>query len=308
MDGEPDRDAGFEAFPREQWIARGRSSAIGSGPGPEAARSVAGGAPVDVDEVLDVYLPLACWIEERLEAGRPPRGEQGDVRSPTSVIGITGSVAAGKTTTARVLTGLLRRGPAPGPVDLLTTDGFLYPNRILEQRGLLDRKGFPETYDHRALTDALDAVRSGRSEVAVPVYSHERYDIVPDQVQWIRRPRLLVVEGLTVLQRAAGGGALVDLAVYVDADEASVAEWHTRRLLALRSDPGVEPSEFQRWFCSLSDAEARHVASSSWSEINLVNLREHVAPTRDRADVILEKGADHRVRRVLLRSGPVPGG
>jgi type I pantothenate kinase len=207
-----------------------------------------------------------------------------------------------------VLAGLLRRGPAHRTVDLLTTDGFLYPNRILEQRGLLDRKGFPETYDDHALTAALDAVRAGQPEVGVPVYSHESYDIVPGQVQWIRRPDLLVVEGLTVLQGALGAGPLVDLAIYVDADEASVARWHTERLLALRSDVDAEPSDFQRWFTSLSEVEAHQVAASSWSEINLVNLRQHVAPTRGQADVILEKDADHRVHRVLLRTGSVPVG
>lgn len=323
MVGGPGDDAGFEAITRERWIARGRAEAGGGASGP-AARSVAAGEPVAVDEVVDVYLPLARWIEDRLDPRRGDRGHGAGDLSTTAVIVITGSVAAGKTTTARVLAGLLRQGPAPGAVDLLTTDGFLYPNRVLEQRGLLDRKGFPESYDHQALATTLAAVRSGRTEVAVPVYSHGRYDIVPGQVQWIRRPRLLVVEGLTVLQPAAVAGALVDLGVYLDADEASVARWHTRRLMALRCDadagtePGAEPgadagvdigpSEFQRWFRSLSDADARRVAASSWSEINLVNLREHVAPTRQRADVILEKGADHRVRRVLLRTGPVPVG
>ncbi len=311
MDGEAAGDAGFDVIPRDRWIARGRSD-VGDAASKEAARAVSAAEPVDVDEVQEVYLPLARWVEDRLDAARPARSAGAGSRTDTAVIGITGSVAAGKTTTARVLSELWRRDPVPGPVDLLTTDGFLYPNRVLEQRGLLHRKGFPETYDHQALTAALDAVRSGQPEVAVPVYSHECYDIVPDQVQWIRRPRLLVVEGLTVLQGAAGGGTLVDLGIYVDADEVSVARWHTERLLALRSqvdtDIGAEPSEFQRWFCSLSEAEAQQVAASSWSEINLVNLREHVAPTRDRADVILEKDADHRVRRVLLRSRSVPTG
>jgi type I pantothenate kinase len=299
-------DSGYEVIPREEWIARGRTGGVGTES--EAVARASAGEPVDAGEVREVYLPLARWIEDRMAVpGHARRAADGDLPA-TVVVGITGSVAAGKTTTARVLAGLLRRGPVHRTVDLLTTDGFLYPNQVLEQRGLLDRKGFPESYDHQALSAALDAVRAGQPEVGVPVYSHESYDIVPDQVQWIRRPDILVVEGLTVLQGALGGGALVDLAIYVDADEASVARWHTERLLALRSDVDAEPSDFQRWFASLSEVEAHQVAASSWSEINLVNLREHVAPTRGQADVILQKDADHRVHRVLLRTGSLPAG
>jgi type I pantothenate kinase len=290
------------------------------------AAEVARGEPVAADEVLAVYLPLARWIEDRLTRRRRPAPGPGNGSPPvTAVVGITGSVAAGKTTTARVLSGLLRRGPGRPTVDLLATDGFLFPNRVLERRGLLGRKGFPETYDHRALVAALTAVRSGQAEVAVPVYSHARYDIVPGEVQWIRRPDLLVVEGLTVLQGPPGGGSvagvdgpaeigaerLVDLAVYVDADEDSLLQWHTERLLALRSGgagDGAGPADFLGWLTSLSDAEVTQLAASSWSEINLVNLRDHVAPTRSRADVILEKDRDHRVRRVLVRRETDPIG
>jgi type I pantothenate kinase len=275
------------------------------------AREVADGEPTDPGEVLEVYLPLARWMADRVRA-RPVPADGSTVAGPgptTAVIGITGSVAVGKTTTARILSGLLRRGPAKPRVDLLTTDGFLYRNQVLEQRGLLGRKGFPESYDHRALVAALQAVRAGRPEVSVPVYSHRTYDIVPGAAQRIHAPDLLVVEGLTVLQGAPGGGgpgdlgteSLVDLAVYVDAAEEDVAHWHTERLFALRSDGAAEPSDFLRWLSSLSEAETQLVAESSWSQINLVNLREHVAPTRSRADVILDKDADHRVRRVLLR-------
>ena len=317
MDGTPGPEHGFEVYSRDQWVARGRRAGGPTDAG--LARAVGAGEPIDPVEVLEVYLPLARWIDTRRAArtggpteARPAAG------TPTTVpvIGITGSVAVGKTTIARLLAGLLRGGPARPTVDLLTTDGFLYPNRVLEQRGLLGRKGFPETYDHPALAAALEAVRSGRPEVSVPVYSHSSYDIVPGEVRWIRRPDLLVVEGLTLLQGPPGAGPtergradpLVDLAVYVDADEEDLAHWHTERLLALRSDRGPEPSDFLRWLASLSEAEALEVAASSWAEINLVNLRDHVAPTRRRADIILEKGADHRVRRVLVRTGVEPAG
>jgi type I pantothenate kinase len=217
----------------------------------------------------------------------------------------------------------LERAPSRPTVDLLATDGFLFPNQVLAERGILDRKGFPESYDHRALGRALQAIRDGQAEVTVPVYSHRDYDVVPGAGQRIRRPELLVVEGLTVLQGAPGGQSeddgirsLVDLAVYVDAAEEDVARWHIERLAGLRAEGSGEPSDFQRWFSSLSETEAHRVAVSSWSEINLVNLRRHVAPTRPQADVIIHKGADHRVLRVLLRrdadhplrGAPVPSG
>ena len=302
-------DGDYNVYLRDQWVDRGQLDGLGS-EAEAVAGEVAQEEPVDPEEVLHVYLPLARWLAARSGADREgPRPTSADHRGPgTTIIGITGSVAAGKTTTARVLTGLLRRSPGRPTTDLLTTDGFLFPNAVLEQRGLIDRKGFPETYDEDALVAALAAVRSGDAEVAVPVYSHSAYDIVPGEVQRIRRPEVLVVEGLTVLQGSPtlrpgeqGPEDLVDLAVYVDADEQAVAAWHTERLMALRTDTVAESSDFLEWFRSLSEAEARQVAASSWSEINLVNLRDHVAPTRARADVILEKGADHRVRRVLVR-------
>ena len=290
---------GFESFSRERWIEAGRQ-ADPSLPPATWSGEAADGVPVDSQEVVDVYAPIARWIERRLAALRRPH---------TAVVGLTGSVAVGKSTTARILQSLLRSGPSHPSVDLLATDGFLLPNRELERRGILDRKGFPESYDHRALVDTLEAVRAGRSGVVVPVYSHRDYDIIPGAGQPIASPDVLVVEGLTVLQSAPATGSalssdvfkLVDLAVYVDAAEEDVALWHTRRLMALRVGNGGEHTAFLAWFSSLTEAEASQVAASSWSAINLVNLREHVAPTRHRADLIVEKGPDHRVRRILVR-------
>ncbi len=306
----------FEVFLRPQWAERAGSSGPGSASDTARADDAGGVDAVDPEEVREVYLPLARWIEEqvteRRNSSQDPDGGGG--RPTPTVVGITGSVAAGKTTTARVLAELLRQGPDRPTVDLLATDSFLLPNRELEERGLLGRKGFPETYDHRALAAAVEAVRSGQAEVAVPVYRHAAYDIVPDEVQWIRRPDLLLVEGLAVLRdgpadagaEEAGSPSLVDLAVYIDADESALLHWHTERLLGLRDVDGGDPGgggsgDFLSWLRSLSDAEALAVATSSWSEINLVNLRDHVAPTRARADVILEKDDHHRVHRVLVR-------
>ena len=322
VDGTTPEDAAFEVFLRPQWTEQGRPTEPASAPDLARGDDLDGAEAVDAGEVREVYLPLARWIEEWVTERRE---SVGDGRPTPAVVGITGSVAAGKTTTARVLAELLRRGPDRPTVDLLATDSFLLPNRVLGQRGLLGRKGFPETYDRRALAAAVEAVRSGQAEVAVPVYRHAAYDIVPDEVQWIRRPDLLLVEGLAVLRdgpvdggpESAGSRSLVDLAVYIDADESALHHWHTERLLGLRSGNGSDggdggdsgggdSGEFLRWLRSLSDAEALAVATSSWSEINLVNLREHVAPTRARADVILEKDDHHRVHRVLVRHPPDP--
>jgi type I pantothenate kinase len=306
-------DAGFEAYDREQWAALGQR--MGSMlTAEDTERLVATGEPVSLEEVQQVYLPLSEFITllaaHKREQDRLTSGFLAEVRAPGPfVIGIAGSVAVGKSTTARVLQALLRRSEGQPGVELLTTDGFLYPNAVLESRGLMDRKGFPESYDRRTLMAALAAIRAGQAEVATPVYSHLSYDIVPGEVHVLRRPNIVIVEGLNVLQvntRGAPPEHLVasdffDFSIFVDAAEEDIARWFTERLLALRSTVLREPDAFFHRFADLPDDEVVAIAQQIWAEINLVNLRQNVAPTRGRAHLILDKGADHRVARVLLR-------
>jgi type I pantothenate kinase len=272
---------------------------------------------VDLHEVAEVYLPLSRLLNLRVAATQGLQESTSaflGVLAPRVpyVIGLAGSVAVGKSTTARILQALLGRWPDTPRVDLVTTDGFLHPNAVLEARGLMARKGFPESYDVRALVEFLAAIKSGAPEVHAPVYSHLVYDIVPDEEIIIRAPDIVIVEGLNVLQVPRGprvpddDGPFVsdffDFAIYVDSDERAVKQWYVERFLALRQAAFSDPNSFFHHFTALSDEAAVEVASSIWDSINGINLRENILPTRSRADLILDKGADHAVRRVRLRT------
>ena len=224
------------------------------------------------------------------------------------IIGLAGSVAVGKSTTARILQALLSRWPGHPSVDLVTTDGFLFPNAVLNSRGLMGRKGFPESYDRARLVRFLADVKSGLPEALAPVYSHQRYDIVPGATQAVRQPDIAIVEGLNVLQAPASraesqvfASDFFDFTIYVDADEADIERWYVERFLRLRDTVFQDPQSYFHRYASLNEAEARSTSAAIWATINGVNLRENIAPTRARAQLVLRKGADHAVESVQLR-------
>jgi type I pantothenate kinase len=267
---------------------------------------------VSLAEVETIYLPVSRLLNLHVAATQGLHKANDTFLGSTPartpyVIGVAGSVAVGKSTFARILRALLARWPDHPRVDLVTTDGFLWPNRMLEDRGLLARKGFPESYDARGLTQFLTDVKAATGAVHAPVYSHQSYDIVPGEFQVVDRPDIVIVEGLNVLQRGDGRPNRVfvsdffDFSIYIDADENDIEQWYVSRFQALRETVFRDPRSFFHRYASLSDQEAVETALEIWRTINGVNLRENIQPTRERARLVLEKGGDHAVRRVRLR-------
>ncbi len=274
------------------------------------------GERLDMAEVEQVYLPISRLLSfyegatARLHQVTTDFLDERAARTPF-LIGVAGSVAVGKSTTARILAELIRRWDTRPSVELVTTDGFLYPNAVLERRSLMGRKGFPESYDRRALLRFVSEVKSGRTEVRAPVYSHLVYDIVPGEQIVVRRPDVLIVEGLNVLQpprphpngRSPGLAIsdFFDFSVYVDAHFGDIKRWYVERFLSLRETAFVDPESHFHRYASLSDEAAVDVAVDIWDSINAPNLVENILPTRSRATLVLLKGADHTVDRVRLR-------
>lgn len=266
------------------------------------------GENLDLDEVTEVYLPLSRLIHMRVNARQKLVNTTSAFlgTTPTRVpfiIGVAGSVAVGKSTTARVLQVLLQRWDSHPRVDLVTTDGFLYPTAQLEEMGILDRKGFPESYDQRALLRFVTEVKSGMPHCKAPVYSHTIYDRVPDEYVDVDQPDILILEGLNVLQTgpALMVSDLFDFSVYVDARTSDIEKWYIDRFLQLRETAFSKPDSYFRHYAELADGEAISLAREIWQAVNLPNLVENILPTRVRASLIMKKDSNHAVHRVLMR-------
>jgi type I pantothenate kinase len=304
----------YRVFTREQWAHLRDDTPMTLEPG-EFDRLRSLHDRLDIKEVEEIYLPLSRLLSIYVDAAQRLYYSQRQFlgirdRKMPYIIGIAGSVAGGKSTTARVLQALLTRWSPRPKVDLVTTDGFLYPNAVLERSGLIQRKGFPASYNLPLLLSFLSDIKAGRRRVRAPVYSHLSWDIVPNQWQEIDQPDILIVEGVNVLQTGPlprDGKAVpvvsdfFDFSVFIDADEVVLREWYVKRWLTLRDTAFTDPKSYFHRYALLSDEEATATALAIWERTNLANLEDNILPTRPRATLILKKGTDHVVETVALR-------
>lgn len=306
---DPNNSDRYLTFDREEWAdLRAATPLTIRERDLEALRGI--NEKIDLDEVTAVYLPLTRLLNLYVSATQNLHKVSATFLGAMApkvpyVIGIAGSVAVGKSTFARILQALLARWPDHPRVDLITTDGFLFPNDVLQDRGIMNRKGFPESYDTKALLQFLRDLKSGASEVRAPVYSHVVYDIVEGDAISIRQPDILILEGLNVLQVGSESNEFVsdyfDFSIYIDAEEQDIETWYVERFQALRETVFRDPNSFFQNYAHLTDEEAVQTARTIWREINGKNLVENIEPTKSRASLLVQKGHDHRVTDVHLR-------
>ena len=311
----PDEYSPYHFFSSEEW-SKFRADTPLTLSADEVKRLRSLDDPIDLDEVRRIYLSLSRLLSSHVEASqllfeqRNRFLNMADVNKTPFVIGIAGSVAVGKSTTARILKELLARWPSSPKVDLITTDGFLYPNEVLRRENLMERKGFPESYDIGALLRFLSAIKAGQPNVKAPRYSHLTYDVLPNEFTVIDQPDILIFEGINVLQSRdlPAGGRIVpivsdffDFSIYIDADEGLIHNWYVNRFMNLRKTAFRDPSSFFNRYASISEEAALSIAEGLWQNINLKNLRQNIVPTRPRADLILRKGRNHLIDTVALR-------
>lgn len=309
----PARDP-YRSFTKDQWsdLRNGQPMTLNAD---DIDRLRALTDPISLAEAEEIYLPLSRLLAYYVEAIQGLHDVSSRfLNTPGDkvpfIIGVAGSVAVGKSTTSRILRALLSRWPSSPKVDLVTTDGFLYPNKVLEARGLMQRKGFPESYDRGRFVNFLGDIKSGKAKVSVPVYSHLVYDVVPGEEVIIERPDILIVEGLNILQPGElprdgkpilFASDFIDFSIYIDADVNDLRDWYLTRFFRLRETAFRDPTSFFRKFSEMSEEEAGAFGRNVWETINLPNLLENVLPTRGRADLVLKKGKDHRVEEVKLK-------
>ena len=296
-------------FDREQWsMLRAQTPLTLSEKELEALRGI--NDRIDLDEVATIYLPLTRLLNLYVAATQNLHRVSATFLGTMApkmpyVIGIAGSVAVGKSTSARILQSLLMRWPEHSRVELVTTDGFLYPNAVLEERGLMNRKGFPESYDTKRLLQFVRDVKAGTAEVSAPVYNHVVYDVMPSHEEVVHQPDILIIEGLNVLQVGSGNTEFVsdyfDFSIYIDALEKDIESWFIERFQTLRKTVFQDPNSFFRHFADLTQDQAVELAHEIWAGINGKNLKENIQPTRARASLVIQKGADHKVNAVHLR-------